>query len=302
MAQDHVPRFYLYGESPRSVDHGFVHAESLDHRNRPNDWQIRPHMHADLAHVFVIERGGGTMAAEERTIRCDAPALILVPWGLVHGFVWDHAVAGSVLTLSSDYLAELHRADPELHRLFVAPRIVPLPGDDMDRTTAAIRMLMRELSWTTAGYRAAVKGLVLAIAVVALRAMEHDPVAAADGGAQARLVARLRERIEARFRDREPAAAYAAALDVSLTTLRSACARIAGTSPMALLDQRTLLEAKRSLIYSGNGVAEIGYALGFADPAYFSRFFTRATGISPSAFRAARGVVAPAAQDGPRPG
>lgn len=291
MAQDHVPRFYLYGEPPRSVDHGFVHVESLDHRNRPNEWEIRPHVHADLAHIFVVERGGGSMIAEDHTIRCDSPALILVPSGVIHGFAWDHAVAGSVLTLSSDYLAELHRADPGLRRLFAAPRTVPLAPDDMDGATAGIQRLMRELSWTTVGYRAAVRGLVLAIAVIALRGLEHDPGVAQDGGAQARLVARLRERIEARFRDREPAAAYAAALDVSLTTLRSACARITGTSPMALLDQRTLLEAKRSLIYSGNGVAEIGYALGFGDPAYFSRFFTRATGVSPSAFRASRGAI-----------
>jgi AraC family transcriptional regulator, transcriptional activator of pobA len=33
-------------------------------------------------------------------------------------------------------------------------------------------------------------------------------------------------------------------------------------------------------------VAEIAYMLGYADPAYFARVFARATGESPSAFRA----------------
>jgi AraC family transcriptional activator of pobA len=32
-------------------------------------------------------------------------------------------------------------------------------------------------------------------------------------------------------------------------------------------------------------VSEIAYALGFDDPAYFTRFFSQRTGISPRAFR-----------------
>ena len=33
-------------------------------------------------------------------------------------------------------------------------------------------------------------------------------------------------------------------------------------------------------------VSTVAYALGFSDPAYFSRVFSRATGLSPRAFRA----------------
>jgi AraC family transcriptional activator of pobA len=32
-------------------------------------------------------------------------------------------------------------------------------------------------------------------------------------------------------------------------------------------------------------VSEIAYGLGFDDPAYFTRFFSQRTGISPRAFR-----------------
>jgi AraC family transcriptional activator of pobA len=52
-----------------------------------------------------------------------------------------------------------------------------------------------------------------------------------------------------------------------------------------MLDQRAMLEAQRSLLYSSLSVAEIGYGLGFEDPAYFSRFFARHAGLSPVAFR-----------------
>jgi AraC family transcriptional activator of pobA len=48
-----------------------------------------------------------------------------------------------------------------------------------------------------------------------------------------------------------------------------------------------MVEAKRLLLYTGMTVAEVGYDLGFEDPAYFTRFFAEREGRAPSAFRAA---------------
>jgi len=44
-------------------------------------------------------------------------------------------------------------------------------------------------------------------------------------------------------------------------------------------------EARRNLVYTNLPVSTIAYALGFNDPAYFSRLFSGATGLSPKSFR-----------------
>lgn len=44
-------------------------------------------------------------------------------------------------------------------------------------------------------------------------------------------------------------------------------------------------EARRNLAFSSLPVKSIAYALGFADPAHFSRRFIKAVGCSPRAFR-----------------
>jgi AraC-like DNA-binding protein len=53
----------------------------------------------------------------------------------------------------------------------------------------------------------------------------------------------------------------------------------------ALINDRLLTEAKRNLLYSGMTVNEIGASLGYVDPAYFNRFFSRNVGLSPGRFR-----------------
>ena len=48
---------------------------------------------------------------------------------------------------------------------------------------------------------------------------------------------------------------------------------------------RVIREARRNLVYTNLPVSTIAYALGFNDPAYFSRIFSASTGLSPRSFR-----------------
>lgn len=148
---------------------------------------------------------------------------------------------------------------------------------------------MRELGWSVPGHRAAIESALLGLLVLALRVAGPEASAGAPApGQRAALVARYRARVEGRFRLRERFGTHAAALGVSESRLRAACAQAAATSPAAMLDARTLLEVRRALLYSNLSVAEIGYSLGLADPAYFIRFFTRLAGLSPRGFRQVR--------------
>jgi AraC family transcriptional regulator, transcriptional activator of pobA len=278
-----IPTFYLYGEPRRSVDERFVHVEALIDRTRPSEWTIRPHAHPDLNHIFHVQKGGGAMRADGALLRFSAPCLLLVPAGTVHGFEWNLESSGSVVTLASSYLADFLRRDPDLATIFARAAAVPCEG--VPAIGARIAMLAQELGWAAPGYRAAADAGLLDLMVMVLRLMGAGPAQPDEPGPQAHLVARLRERIEERFRLREPMETHAEALGVSARRLRAACAAIARQSPGDMLDQRTLLEAKRSLLYGNLSVSEVGYALGFADPAYFSRFFSRHSGVSPAAFR-----------------
>jgi AraC family transcriptional activator of pobA len=277
-----VPTFYLYGEPRQAVDERFVHVEALIDRTRPSDWMIRPHVHPELNHIFEVTAGGGAMRADATELRFEAPCLLLVPAGVVHGFVWDHESAGSVLTLASSHLDGFLQRDPDLGAVFAQAAVVPT-GDV--QPGARIAALRQELGWAAPGHRTAADVHLLDILVTVLRLKGPDAARTAAPSPAATLVARLRARLDERFHLRESVQVHAVALGVSPRRLRVACATVARQSPTDMLDQRATLEACRSLIYGNLSVAQIGYALGFSDPAYFSRFFSRRTGFSPTAYR-----------------
>jgi AraC family 4-hydroxyphenylacetate 3-monooxygenase operon regulatory protein len=48
---------------------------------------------------------------------------------------------------------------------------------------------------------------------------------------------------------------------------------------------RLIQEARRLLSFSSVSITEIGYELGFKDPAYFARFFRKNAGVTASKYR-----------------
>ena len=78
---------------------------------------------------------------------------------------------------------------------------------------------------------------------------------------------------------------YAKALSISPTHLSRLTRSANGISALRMIEARLMREARRNLAYTNLSISTIAYALGFSDPAYFSRVFTRDAGVSPKVFR-----------------
>lgn len=91
--------------------------------------------------------------------------------------------------------------------------------------------------------------------------------------------------VEIHFRNKHTVADYADLLGVAPKTLSNKFNRLDLMQPNDLIKDRIMLEAKRLLSYSSLSVKEIAYQLGYDDPAYFNRLFTKKTGDTPSSFK-----------------
>jgi AraC family transcriptional activator of pobA len=284
-----IPRFFLYGEAPREARGRFLHLEPLDDRSRPNNWTIRPHAHADLNHIFFITAGAGEMRTDSGTFPLAAPALLIVPARAVHGFRWQPETEGHVLTVADAYLHELIRREPEFAELFQAPDRPALPGepDEIAHLALCMHGIAFELARSAPARQTAIEVRFLEL-LVWIRRLQRPDEAAADPqlpGRHAKLVARFRQVVDDHFNTKLQISDYAERLGSSVAQLRFACLKVARRTPLDILQERLFVEAKQRLLYTNTTIAEIGYQLGFDDPAYFTRFFTRHAGQSPRSFR-----------------
>jgi AraC family transcriptional activator of pobA len=284
-----IPTYFLYGEAPRRVAGPMLHVESIEARSARHHWKIDPHLHQVLHQMVFVVRGRGIAQAEGARTQFRPPALMLMPAGSVHGFEFEPGTSGYVASISVELQHDLARREPEIGALFAAPATFEFEPRALRATdlAQAFRMLAREFTRSSSGHSLALQGWLEVLLANLLRLTQQRPNAADPlVGQQRRLVARFNELIENRYRNSEPLGVYAASLNVSESRLRNACLAMTGRTPMQLVHARIVLEAKRQLLYTDNAVRTIGYALGFEDAAYFTRFFTRQARLSPRAFRA----------------
>jgi len=289
MARRDIPQYFLYGEASQDVDERFLHVESIAERSRRHDWTIRPHAHRDLHHLLLVTRGGGVFHAEGAAHSFGTHSLITVPFSCVHGFDFKHGTDGWIVTASGALLARIVREHAELAPVFEGANVTPLAQENIAGTVALFDALVAEFRSNLPVRRTAAESWLTTIAVAVLRRkLELAPKETQAPNADSLLTARYRTLVEANYRLPMGVADYARRLAISSERLRVACVRTTASSPLALLNARRLLEAKRSLLYTNMNVTLIAEACGFADPAYFSRFFTRNTGMSPREYRLAR--------------
>lgn len=96
---------------------------------------------------------------------------------------------------------------------------------------------------------------------------------------------KFRQALELNFKNIHTVKEYAYLLNISTKTLTNHITEIALKTPLEIINDRIILEAKRLLSHSSLNINEIGFQLGYEDPSYFVKFFKRQTKKSPSDFR-----------------
>ena len=95
----------------------------------------------------------------------------------------------------------------------------------------------------------------------------------------------FRSLLQQQFKTMKSPSQYAAALNISPAWLNEVVKETTGFPVSHWIHQEIILEAKRMLYYTGNTVKEIAHLLGYEDHTYFTRLFSKLTGLSPVQFR-----------------
>ncbi|PIE13218.1 MAG: AraC family transcriptional regulator [Rhodobacterales bacterium] len=272
-----IENFNLYGELHDFPD--VVHCETIERRSRIHNWEFRPHRHAGLHQVLLVERGGGEALLEQERHPLRPGVLVNVPMGTVHGFRFTPQTRGWVVTLAAELLDQ-----DLLEREGLRPCLLTAKTLKCDNETRrVVKSIFAEhanRSFGRAHVLRALSGVLTGL--VARRISQHAP---GRGPGDDRLVRRFEGVLETHAFDHLSVADYAQRLGVTPTHLSRVMRKATGRSTGAAIEQHMIREARRNLAFTNLSVSEIAYQLGYVDPAYFSRVFKRATGMSPRVFR-----------------
>lgn len=285
--QVQIPAYGLYGEFLEQIIPDVLHYEAIRDRSRKHDWSIKPHRHNNLAQILVLQSPNVVVQVGNTRRKTDRPAILFVPPMLVHGFQFEETVIGGVVSIPiKEFSATLDAADIDADR-FKSPLEVPDDHEAFDAMCDLIRSVEREFHGVRLLRNEALTSLLRLLVIQLCRASStvrlHDRPA---------LISRHEEQIrhfcslvESHYKTDMRLEDYADLIGISKVQLTRNCDRILGTSPNQVLVNRRLMEAKRQLTYTQFSVSEIAYKLGFKDVGYFSRFFKRTSGQTPSDYR-----------------
>lgn len=282
---DIVPVFKLYGEQMGWPTPELLHCESILQRSSLYEWHIRVHQHAELVQLLYLHKGQAEIEVEgERRIVTEA-SIQVVPSLCVHGFRFSPGTQGYVLSLALPLLSRLEMQFGRQLDVLNRPECIPVKRSNHHIQTL-FSTLLHEYTEDNDAREMMLYSLLSAL-LVWLNRQGALAAEVEDRSERKRVVLRHFSRlIESHYREHLSLAEYAQNLGVSTTHLNCLCREFHGTSALGVLHQRLLLEAKRSLQYTGMTVTQISDYLGFSDVTYFSRFFRKKAGMTPKEFKA----------------
>ncbi|WP_092137324.1 helix-turn-helix domain-containing protein [Cupriavidus sp. YR651] len=279
-----VPTYSLYGVNSSEPLLDQLHFESIASRSQLYAWEIKPHRHERFLQILYIHTGSGEALLDGRRERLSGGSLITMPPHHVHGFVFSPDTDGIIVTMTESYLRTLLAGVPGTPKLFEHPR-----HDRVGRRHAlasTLALFRMEMEGVSAWRGAAASALLTLLLVGIARLAEASGSATAQASSRpARHFQQFQQLLESDYRAQKEITYYADAIGVTSTQLNRICRQLAGASPLQMIHARLLAEAQRDLLFSDLDIKQIAMTLGFADAGYFSRFFARLAGQTPTAFR-----------------
>lgn len=238
-----------------------------------------PHRH-DFFQLTLIAKGTGWHEIDFERHRVKNHSIFVMKTGQVHA--WQMQAKGYVIEFTRESLPRFDSTALDLAAMIkLTPDLLPSDAASFSEIHLVCEFMLREFTQRRGRFQTCLQGHLYGLLARLLPT-------AAESRAKERtspLTENFKELVEQFFSTHHRVEPYAEKLKVTPKALTMQLSRSLGKSARAVIQERILLEAKRLLVYSDKSVADIGYALGFDDPNYFTRFFSQQTGTSPARFR-----------------
>jgi len=242
----------------------------------------------DSFNIFWIKEGKGTYNIDFDQYSFDGNVLFFLSPGQVFTVDSEQIKEAYQLSFVRDfYCIQTHDKEVScngvlFNNIYETP-FIQLEEKDGDKLKFILSELMEEFDRKEAAQYDMLQSYLKQFIIHAVRVKKERHVVKDD--AESKLFKDFSTLVEFNFTKLHSVTDYANRLGISPKSLTKHFQKIGTQTPSDFIKKRIILEAKRKLVYTDFSVKEIAFDLGFNDPAYFSRFFTKATEMSPLQFK-----------------
>ncbi|MGV3637609.1 MAG: helix-turn-helix domain-containing protein [Flavobacteriales bacterium] len=244
------------------------------------------HRH-DYDELFIFAAGSGTHMIDLQQHPVVAPGLHVVAAGQVHQLSRSADMRAVVVQFGRDALVGLnavHHAD-----LFNHAARPPSWSLGSAQVKEAEELVLRMEQESKSGGAGMVEVVRSYLAILLVKCAQWTGGHREGTGVPMDVqdpVRRFQGLVERSYQEERQVGHYADLLAMTPDHLNELVKKRLGRTASTVIHERLLLEAKRLLLHSDHSVKEVGYLLNMKDPAYFSRWFGKAEGMTPVAYRA----------------
>ena len=247
-----------------------------------------PHRH-DYFEIIFLEDGSGKHIIDYESYEIKTPAFYFLSKGQIHFWKLKKGLKGSVLLFPREFLippatAFNHEGDLAIFNSLSKAPCVCINEDNLPKIRELLKNIneeyLRKSECSLSMLRAYVHILLGGLFRIYAQEQKNDILDTTNA-----MVRKFRQLVSENYLTIRSVQEYADLIGISATHLRDTGKNVTGYSPGQLIRQEIIFEAKRKLANTELTTAEIGYTLNFEDTSYFSRYFKRETGKTPSNYR-----------------
>lgn len=239
--------------------------------------------------LFLPAGGHLKVDFQEFQFQCDA-LLFVNPDVVIHPI---HATnnGGELIHFNRDfYCVEIHDAEVACdgilyNNVFEIP-FIELTPEQSSHLKSILAEIKNEMAQEDSSTEEMLRILLKMIILKSTRIWkQHHQLGENDQQTDVQFLRKFSKLVEQHYKTLHTVADYADLLFITPKSLSKKIALLSKNTPNDIIKNRIILESKRLLVHTTMSVKEIAHSLNYDDDAYFVRFFTKSTGVSPTSFR-----------------
>lgn len=163
--------------------------------------------------------------------------------------------------------------------------VLKLDDEESERLRTLFSVLEEEFTFRDANQEEMLRILLKRFIIRCTRLAREQLLKSNEKQSDIDLVRQFNVLVEEHFKTKKSVGEYAELMYKSPKTISNVFGEYSEISPLQVIHNRVIMEAKRMLLYTDKTAKEIGYELGYSDPAQFSKLFKKHTGMTTTEFK-----------------